>query len=212
MAELTINYLLHLADSNLNLAQNHFEEQYSWKRVILKVNSIESKIELEIDSIIAYGFKMCMQILQKFGCKIVLLTADFTETLEYYCQYLEQQISEYCASSLFHLKLIHIAEHFNLGSNVYEKLQTLEFQWCSIAGQITNFNFWFPNLRRLKFTSWNKIDQNCVTIQYSALRELITTVFIPLNLRHFNISTQTFTAIRNLNPNLSTSIITSYNL
>lgn len=83
MVEFTINNLIILADSDLNAAQEYSEEHYSWKRVLLKdINSINSKIELKDETIMIYGFRMCSKILQKFGCKIALLTADFTKSLE----------------------------------------------------------------------------------------------------------------------------------
>lgn len=56
------------------------------------------------------------------------------------------------------------------------------------------------------------MNQDCLKIQYLALRELITTVFVPRNLRHFNIELSTFIAIKNLNSNLSTSMISANNL
>lgn len=151
-------------------------------------------------------------LLQKFGGKIILLTVDFTEALDYCCQYLENYISEYCAISLMHLKLIHLSETSNITQHVYTNLQTLEFQWCSISGPITNFNFYFPNLRRLIFLKWNTIDQNNLKIQYSSLQELITTVYLLSNMRHFNITMNTLVTIRNLNPDLNTSIITADNM
>lgn len=213
MTEYSFNELMNLADSNSLRAQTSFEEQYSWRRFVLKdLFSIASKIEYDGDAIVIHGLKLCLETLQKFGSKITLMTVDFTEAFDDCCYQLEKSIIEYCASSLFHLKLVHVLQQSNLLQTVFSNLQTLELQYCTIADRITNFNVGFPKLRRLIFTGWNKINQESMKIRFAVLRELITTMYIPTNLRHFNIAFDTFVNIRALNPNLNTSIITANDL
>lgn len=200
--------LMKLANSNLLSAQYYFEQKYSFKRFIFKnMNFCENKVDFQGETVIIYGLKMALQTLQKFGCKIVLLTVDFTEIIEDFCDYLESSVNEYCTSSLFHLKIIHASVNSKLTKIAFTNLQTLELQWSSITDENFNFNSSFPNLRRLIFTKWNNINQNNLRIQFLALQELQTTMYIPPNLQHFNISMDTFMAIKTLNPNLSTSIL-----
>lgn len=154
MADLSLEELISLANSNPLRAQGYFGEQYSWKRFVLKdLNSIALKIEHHGDTVIIRGLKLSLQMLRKFGSKITLLTIDFTEAIEELCHYLENSVIEYCASSLFHLKLIQMYEQSNLMKTVFANLQTMEFQSCSITGQNINFNDGFPRLRRLIFSS-----------------------------------------------------------
>lgn len=213
MNTFSFDELMNFANSNILQAQNYFEEQYSWKRFVLKdLNSITSNVEHHDETVIIRGLKLALQLIRKFECKIILLTIDFTEAIEDCCHYLENSISEYCATSLLHLKFIHTSEQSNLMKTVFTNLQTLEFQWCSISSQNIIFNAGFPNLRRLIFTGWNVINQDSMKIQFSALRELITTMFTPPHLRHFNITIATFINLKSLNPNLSTSIIAANDL
>lgn len=213
MAELSFKELMDLADSNSLRAQRYFEEQYSWRRFLLKdLYSIASKMEYDGDTFVISGLKMSLQLLRKFGCKIKIMTIDLSETIEDFCHNLETSISKYCASSLFHLKLIHVSKQSNLMQTVFANLQTLEFQYCTIIDQTFNFNAGFPNLHRLIFTGWNNINQDSLNIQFAALRELATTMYIQPHLQHFNIAMATFVNIRALNPNLSTSITTASEL
>lgn len=210
MTECSFRELMNLADSNLWRAQRSFEEKFSWKRFVLKdLNSVASKIEFVGDAIIIIGHNLCFETLKKFGNKITLMTIDFTEAFDDCCEHLENNIIDYCTSSLLHLKLVHVPQHSNLFQSIFSNLQTLELQYCTIADG-THFNVGFPNLRRLIFTGWNKINQDSMKVRFLALRELITTMYIPTNIRHFNITMATFVNIRSLNPNLSTSIITAY--
>lgn len=207
MAQFSIDELINLADSNLLGAQNYFEEQYSYKRIIIKnLNSITLEPEDHEHTVIIRGPKLSLKTLQKIGCKITLLTVDFTEATDKFCHYLHNRIIEHCTSSLFHLKLVQMSEQSNLMKAVFTNLQTLEFQWCSITGQTINFNNGFPQLTRMIFTGWNIINQDLVKIRFSAFREIITTMYLPTHLRHFNIEMVSLANIKALNPNLNTSI------
>lgn len=208
--DISIIQLLDIPDCNN--VQSYYEVHYGWQRIILRnLHYTDSKLEVRENEIVVDGLHLTMKIVRKFGRKFSMMTIDFSEVPEHHCHYLEQQIVECCASTLLHLKLIHSVENSRITTSVFESLQTLEFQWCSISRQM-NFNFFSPALYRLIFTNWNDIDEACMNIRFTNLNELRTTMFLAPNLIHFNIPLRSIVRIKDLNPNISISLRSLSNL
>lgn len=168
----------------------------------LKQHKINGNFSLEIS-----GMLICLKILRCFGHKISKLAICYGSINEDQEAKVNQYLNEYCADSLVEIRI----EGPTIPNLIkpFCKIKKIEFRFTHLDFKITQFNKWFPNMRRLKFEfviDTKMEDRRCIEKHFPHLEEIGFNGFSME--RNFN-ETNIANALR-LNPQLRKVILPDF--
>ncbi|XP_055307563.1 uncharacterized protein LOC129571742 [Sitodiplosis mosellana] len=115
-----------------------------------------------------------IKVLRFFGHMITKLDIVYWMISPENCIEIDRCVNEYCADSLIELKIkdapTYIMNHFK---KPFTKIETIKFEHCTLSSNSTDFNRWFPMMRRLVFSSYNEFsERRCIEAPFPHLKEL----------------------------------------
>lgn len=113
-------------------------------------------------------------MLRHFGGVITNLYIDhsiFADPAE--CIKVNRFVNEYCSDSLVKLTIKNAPKVMNNIIKPFSKLEMLVYEDCYLSGNSTQFNQWFPMMRRLVLVKNELTEHNCIAVRFPHLDGLI---------------------------------------
>lgn len=184
MEHLSVDDLLNIVESSkwLKNAVNYvYKRKYGGYVVVLRPLTLRKKIFVECTAndkkIYINGLLYCLKFLRCFGHLITNLQIvnrryemEYTKLVLCY-----DYVMEYCNNSLQKLTINNakVEDIINL-QNPFTQIEELSFNCCDLgrSTNLTNFNEFFPKMRRLEFNSTTVWNEKCITAHFPLLEHL----------------------------------------
>lgn len=110
---------------------------------------MESRFGLNIS-----GFNLVLNFLKAFGPILKSICYTTSDECMDRRKIVEECISDNCSETLMDLMLCNVPGKLHFKHN-FVKVERLIIQWSTVPTYICKINIYFPNLKLLKFESWN---------------------------------------------------------
>lgn len=174
---LNLQEFLNVATSNKWLNRSAgaiFRHWHSHKIVKLQMSANECLHSTEIvdmNTLMINGLKQCLRILRCFGPYISNIGLQCSDDTSEHINFVTQYLNEYCAETLENITFIKMP--ILLRTNMqkpFENVQQIYIAESQLFEQLSNFNDWFPNLRRLELIN-NTFEPKWANVHFSHLQE-----------------------------------------
>lgn len=170
---LNLQDLVNLATSNKWLSRSAaslFRHWHGHKIINLEMSADEYCTEIG-NMLMINGLRQCLRTLRCFGPYISNIGLRCFENTSEQINFVTQYLNQYCAETLKNMTFIKMPFLLStIMQKPFQNVQQIYINESQLVGQLSHFNDWFPNLRRLELVN-NTFEPKCANVHLPHLQE-----------------------------------------